>query len=158
MPSYLFIYVLTLGIVTLACQLCVGRSSLSAVATVVTQQLEQCLDPLPDIINYQYSINIITDVYNQPITDDILHQMTSMIYNYPLHSNVLAILYTISSPDSPLKKELLGCERTLHQLCPKGDCHCRPVTGTSNFCFPALWHLDDVIPSIIGVALCSPSD
>lgn len=120
-------------------------------AMAITQQLEQCLDPLPDIINNQYSINSITDIYNQPITDDILHQMMSMIDNYPLHRNVLAMLYIISSPASPLKKELLGRERTLHQLCPKGDCHCRPVTGTSDFRFPALWHLDDVIPSIIGL-------
>lgn len=83
MPSYLFVYVLAIGVVTLACQLCVGRSSLSTVATAVTQQLEQCLDPLPDVINYQYSINIVTDIYNQPITDDILYQIMSMIYKYP---------------------------------------------------------------------------
>lgn len=83
MPSYLFVYVLAIGVVTLACQLCVGRSSLSTVATAVTQQLEQCVDPLPDVINYQYSIHIVTDIYNQPITDDILYQIMSMIYKYP---------------------------------------------------------------------------
>lgn len=92
MPNYVFLYMLIIALIASACQLREGGSSLSAVSTTVMQQLRQCLDPLPNIMHYQYYINIIIGIYNRHNIDYILYKIISMICQYQLQNNILSIL------------------------------------------------------------------